>query len=99
MKLGNRDTFIKSFEDRNHVYWKSSPVVPSLGTKTTLRKVEDNVPLDADYSVGLPIASVLEIHERLKNSLYRYFIGKRQLPSPFSNGLYVITGKSKVLRK
>ncbi|PWA44397.1 Alanine-tRNA ligase, class IIc [Artemisia annua] len=23
-----RDTFIKFFEDRNHVYWKSSPVVP-----------------------------------------------------------------------
>ncbi|PWA44398.1 Alanine-tRNA ligase, class IIc [Artemisia annua] len=23
-----RDTFIKFFEERNHVYWKSSPVVP-----------------------------------------------------------------------
>jgi alanyl-tRNA synthetase len=23
-----RDTFVKFFEDKNHVYWKSSPVVP-----------------------------------------------------------------------
>lgn len=23
-----RDTFFKFFEDKNHVYWKSSPVVP-----------------------------------------------------------------------
>ncbi|PWA52470.1 ATPase, F1/V1/A1 complex, alpha/beta subunit, Zinc knuckle CX2CX4HX4C [Artemisia annua] len=55
----------------------ANKVNPSLGTKTTFRKVEDNMPRDADYDVGLPIASVLEIHERLKNSLYGYFIGKR----------------------
>ncbi|GJS83759.1 zinc knuckle CX2CX4HX4C containing protein [Tanacetum coccineum] len=36
-----------------------------------------NVPDDADYDVWLPLASVHEVNDRMKNSLYGYFIGKR----------------------
>ncbi|GKD83607.1 hypothetical protein Tco_1350446 [Tanacetum coccineum] len=50
---------------------------PTSLTKANLRKLEANVPYDADYDVGLPLASVHEVKDRMKNSLYSYFIGKR----------------------
>nr|GEW87038.1 ribonuclease H-like domain-containing protein [Tanacetum cinerariifolium] len=40
-------------------------------------KLEENVPNDANYDVWLPLASVHEVNDRVKNSLYGYFIGKR----------------------
>ncbi|GKA22163.1 zinc knuckle CX2CX4HX4C containing protein [Tanacetum coccineum] len=36
-----------------------------------------NVPDDADYDVWLPLASVHEVNDKMKNSMYVYFIGKR----------------------
>ncbi|GJR84790.1 RNA-directed DNA polymerase, eukaryota [Tanacetum coccineum] len=50
---------------------------PKSLTKANLRKFEANVPNGADYDVWLPLASVHEVNDRMKNSLYEYFIGKR----------------------
>ncbi|GJR10392.1 ribonuclease H-like domain-containing protein [Tanacetum coccineum] len=46
-------------------------------TKANHWKLEANVPNDADYNVWLPLAPVHEVNDRMKNSLYGYFIGKR----------------------
>ena len=56
-------------------------VSPTSLDKGNFRKMEDNVPNDADYDVGLLICSVCKVGERLKNSLYGYLIGRR-LVSP-----------------
>ncbi|GJX05986.1 putative ribonuclease H-like domain-containing protein [Tanacetum coccineum] len=50
---------------------------PTSSTKANLRKLEANVPNDADYEVRLTLASVHEVNDRMKNSLNAYFIGKR----------------------
>ncbi|GJX45426.1 hypothetical protein Tco_0262102 [Tanacetum coccineum] len=50
---------------------------PTSLTKANLRKLKANVPYDVDYDVGLPLASAHEVKDRIKNSLYSYFIGKR----------------------
>lgn len=46
-------------------------------TKAMFRKIEEQIPKDTDYDVDLPIDSVFEVNEWLKNSLYGYLIGKR----------------------
>ncbi|GKE84306.1 hypothetical protein Tco_1558048, partial [Tanacetum coccineum] len=46
-------------------------------TKANLRKLETNVPNDADYDVWFPLALVHEVNDRMNNSIYGYFIGKR----------------------
>ncbi|GJX33851.1 hypothetical protein Tco_0245408 [Tanacetum coccineum] len=50
---------------------------PTSMTKSGLRKLGANVPNDADYDFWLPLASVHEVSDIMKNSLYGYFIGKR----------------------
>nr|GEX44423.1 hypothetical protein [Tanacetum cinerariifolium] len=50
---------------------------PESLTKANLWKLEVNVPNGADYDVLLPLASVHEFNDRMKSSLYEYFIGKR----------------------
>ncbi|GJW34268.1 reverse transcriptase domain-containing protein [Tanacetum coccineum] len=50
---------------------------PKSLTKANLQKLEANVPNGADYDVWLPLASVHEVHGRMKNFLHMYFIGKR----------------------
>ncbi|GJY25072.1 hypothetical protein Tco_0399798 [Tanacetum coccineum] len=52
-------------------------LIPTSLTKANLRKLEVNQPNDADDDVWLPLASVHEVNDRMKNSLYGYFIGKR----------------------
>ncbi|GKE06688.1 hypothetical protein Tco_1398706, partial [Tanacetum coccineum] len=42
-----------------------------------LQKLDVNVPDDTDYNVWLPLAMVYEVNDRMKNSFYGYFIGKR----------------------
>ncbi|GJX07797.1 hypothetical protein Tco_0195729 [Tanacetum coccineum] len=49
---------------------------PTSSTKANLRKLEVNVPTHADYDVWLPLALVHDVNDRMKNSLYGYFIGK-----------------------
>nr|GEU74486.1 retrovirus-related Pol polyprotein from transposon TNT 1-94 [Tanacetum cinerariifolium] len=46
-------------------------------TMANLQKLDANVPNDADYDVWLPLALVHEVNDRIKNSLYGYYIGKR----------------------
>ncbi|GKC06005.1 zinc knuckle CX2CX4HX4C containing protein [Tanacetum coccineum] len=50
---------------------------PTSSTMVNLRKLEANVPNDTDYDVWLPLDSVHEVNDKMKNSLYGYFIGKR----------------------
>ncbi|GJS14151.1 hypothetical protein Tco_0408623 [Tanacetum coccineum] len=54
---------------------------PASLTKANFRKLKANLPNYADYDVWLPLTSVHEVNDRMKNSLYGYFIGKR-LASP-----------------
>ncbi|GJX76576.1 hypothetical protein Tco_0323387 [Tanacetum coccineum] len=49
----------------------------SLTSKVKLRKLNANVSNDADYDVWLHLESVHEVNDRMKNSLYGYFLGKR----------------------
>nr|GFC09930.1 hypothetical protein [Tanacetum cinerariifolium] len=49
----------------------------SLLSMANLHKLKANVPNDVDYDVWLPLASIHEVNDRIKNSLYGYFIGKR----------------------
>ncbi|GJS51427.1 (E)-beta-ocimene synthase, chloroplastic-like protein [Tanacetum coccineum] len=46
-------------------------------TKVNLRKLDVGFPNDADYDIWLPLASFHEVSDRMRNSLYGYFIGKR----------------------
>ncbi|GJX17184.1 ribonuclease H-like domain-containing protein, partial [Tanacetum coccineum] len=50
---------------------------PTSSTKTNLPKLKVNVPTNADYDVWLPLDLVHEVNDRIKNSLYKYFISKR----------------------
>ncbi|GKE59444.1 zinc knuckle CX2CX4HX4C containing protein [Tanacetum coccineum] len=50
---------------------------PCLWQKANLRKHEANVPQDVDYDIWLHAASVHKVKDKMKNSLYSYFIGKR----------------------
>ncbi|GJZ54880.1 hypothetical protein Tco_0610073, partial [Tanacetum coccineum] len=50
---------------------------PTSLTKANLQKLKVNVPDDADYDVWLPLALVYEVNDKMKNSMYIYFIGKR----------------------
>ncbi|GJU95890.1 hypothetical protein Tco_1320646 [Tanacetum coccineum] len=52
---------------------------PTSSPRANLQKLEVNVPTDADYDVWLHLTSVHEVNDRMKNSLYGYFIGKRLL--------------------
>ena len=51
--------------------------VTSTSPKVNFRVSEYSVPNCADFDVGIHIASVEEVNNRLKNSLFGYFIGKR----------------------
>ncbi|GKB13446.1 hypothetical protein Tco_0847369, partial [Tanacetum coccineum] len=46
-------------------------------TKANLRKLDANVPNGADYHVWLPLALIHDENDRMKNSLYGYYIVKR----------------------
>nr|GEW28950.1 hypothetical protein [Tanacetum cinerariifolium] len=50
---------------------------PTSLTKANLQNLKVNVPNDTDYEVWLPLASVLMVNDRMNNSPYGYFIGKR----------------------
>ncbi|GKE84886.1 hypothetical protein Tco_1558628 [Tanacetum coccineum] len=49
----------------------------TLVSKANLQKLDVNVPNDADFDIWLPLASVHKENDKIKNSLYGYFIGKR----------------------
>nr|GEZ16808.1 hypothetical protein [Tanacetum cinerariifolium] len=46
-------------------------------TKANLRKLDANVQNGADYDVWLPLDLVHNVNDRIKNTLYGYFIDKR----------------------
>nr|GEZ84066.1 hypothetical protein [Tanacetum cinerariifolium] len=52
-------------------------VMGDVLNQANLWKMDSNVPNDADYDVWLSLASVHEVNDRMKNSFYGYFIGKR----------------------
>ncbi|GJY24879.1 hypothetical protein Tco_0398537 [Tanacetum coccineum] len=69
--------------------------------EANLHKRDANVPNDAYFDIWLPLASVYEVNDRMKNSLYGYFIVKRlALPvvewigvdSVLRDGLWMIHG-------
>ncbi|GJV63148.1 ribonuclease H-like domain-containing protein [Tanacetum coccineum] len=74
----------------------ASKLIPTSSTKTSLRKLEANVPNGVDYDIWLPLALVHEVNDRMKNSLYGYFIGKRLVfpgvESVLRNGPWMILG-------
>ncbi|GKF12462.1 hypothetical protein Tco_0050388 [Tanacetum coccineum] len=72
--------------------------IPYVLTKANLQKLEVNVSIDVDYDVWLPLASVHEVNDRMKNLFYRYFTSKR-LAFPLWNGLCATIRKSMDSRK
>ncbi|GJR53953.1 hypothetical protein Tco_1404474 [Tanacetum coccineum] len=50
---------------------------PTSSIMAYLRKLEANVPNDADYDVWLPLDTVHEVNDRMKSSLYMHFVGKK----------------------
>nr|GEW65603.1 hypothetical protein [Tanacetum cinerariifolium] len=50
---------------------------PTSIKEANLQKLDADVPNDAGYDIWLPLASVREVSDRMKNSLNGYFIGKR----------------------
>ncbi|GJR85269.1 hypothetical protein Tco_0209280 [Tanacetum coccineum] len=69
---------------------------PTSLTKANLRKINVDVPNDVDYHILLPLDSVHEVSDRMKNSLYGYFIGKRlafPVVESFIDGLSLIASK------
>ncbi|GKB01852.1 hypothetical protein Tco_0829896 [Tanacetum coccineum] len=63
----------ESFDVKN----REKIVSPTSTTMDNIQKLKANVPNDADYDVWLPLASVHEVNDRMKNSLHVYYIGKR----------------------
>ncbi|GJZ70246.1 hypothetical protein Tco_0633796, partial [Tanacetum coccineum] len=55
----------------------ASKLSPTPLTKANLQKLIANVPNDVDYDIWLPLALIHEVNDRIKNSLYWYFIGKK----------------------
>ncbi|GKC10711.1 hypothetical protein Tco_1007493, partial [Tanacetum coccineum] len=55
----------------------ANKLIPTSLTKANLWKLDANVPNDFDYDVWLPLASVHEVNDRMKNSQYGCFICKR----------------------
>ncbi|GJT10917.1 hypothetical protein Tco_0857959 [Tanacetum coccineum] len=50
---------------------------PMSSAKANLQILESNVLNDADYDVWLPLALIHKLSDRMKNSIYGYFIDKR----------------------
>ncbi|GJT66014.1 hypothetical protein Tco_1017494 [Tanacetum coccineum] len=55
----------------------ANKLIPTSLTKANLWKLDANVLNDFDYDVWLPLTSVHEVNDRMKNSQYGYFICKR----------------------
>nr|GEW99161.1 RNA-directed DNA polymerase, eukaryota, nucleotide-binding alpha-beta plait domain protein [Tanacetum cinerariifolium] len=67
----------------------------SLGNNSNvyLWKLEANVFNDADYDIRLPLASVHEAYDRMKNSLYGYFIDCPKAPKRVENRMDTSKGQ------
>ncbi|GJT95391.1 zinc knuckle CX2CX4HX4C containing protein, partial [Tanacetum coccineum] len=69
----------------------ATKVSPTSVTMDNIQKLEANVANDADYDIWLPLASVHEVNDRMTNSLYGYFIGKRlAFPVVECEGVYSV---------
>ena len=45
--------------------------------KVNFRKIDATAPVNGDFEAMIPKSSVMEVNERLSNSIFGYFIGKR----------------------
>ncbi|GKE12681.1 zinc knuckle CX2CX4HX4C containing protein [Tanacetum coccineum] len=72
-----KTTGVSDVQKRPKMIYYANKLSPSVSTKANLWKMDANVPNDADYDVWLPLASVHEVNDIMKNSFYGYFIGKR----------------------
>ncbi|GKE40733.1 ribonuclease H-like domain, reverse transcriptase, RNA-dependent DNA polymerase, partial [Tanacetum coccineum] len=52
-------------------------VTENTHKKVNFRKVEEDVASNVDYEPMIPMSSVVKVNERLSNTIYGYFIGKR----------------------
>ncbi|GKC21343.1 zinc knuckle CX2CX4HX4C containing protein [Tanacetum coccineum] len=55
----------------------ASKLSPTSLVKDNLWKLVANVPNNVDYDIWIPLASLHEVNDRMKNSLYGYIIGER----------------------
>ncbi|GJZ98041.1 putative ribonuclease H-like domain-containing protein [Tanacetum coccineum] len=72
----------------------ANKLIPTSLTTSNLQKLDANVPNDADYDIWLPLTLIYEVNDRMKNSLYGYFISKRLAFPIFAS----IEGVESVLR-
>nr|GEY14281.1 hypothetical protein [Tanacetum cinerariifolium] len=52
-------------------------VTENTHKKVNFRKVEEDVASNVHYESMIPMSSVVKVNERLSNTIYGYFIGKR----------------------
>nr|GFB08377.1 hypothetical protein [Tanacetum cinerariifolium] len=52
-------------------------VTKNTHKKVNFRKVKEDVASNVDYETTIPMSSVVKVNERLRNTIYGYFFGKR----------------------
>ncbi|GKB90306.1 polyadenylate-binding protein 2-like protein [Tanacetum coccineum] len=68
-------------------------VTENTHKKVNFRKVEEDVASNVDYESTIPMSSVVKVNERLSNTIYGYFIGKRVVFPVVENYVYNARGK------
>ncbi|GJX63864.1 ribonuclease H-like domain, reverse transcriptase, RNA-dependent DNA polymerase [Tanacetum coccineum] len=68
-------------------------VTENTHKKVNFRKVEEDVASNVDYESMIPMSSVVKVNERLSNTIYGYFIGKRVAFPVVENYMYNAWGK------
>ncbi|GJW91291.1 polyadenylate-binding protein 2-like protein [Tanacetum coccineum] len=68
-------------------------VTENTHKKVNFRKVEEDVASNVDYESMIPMSFVVKVNERLSNTIYGYFIGKRVAFPVVENYVYNAWGK------
>nr|GEU64623.1 hypothetical protein [Tanacetum cinerariifolium] len=68
-------------------------VTENTHKKVNFRKVEEDVASNVDYEPTIPMSSVMNVNERLRNTIYGYFIGKRVAFPVVENYVFNVWGK------
>nr|GFC58828.1 hypothetical protein [Tanacetum cinerariifolium] len=68
-------------------------VVVTKNTHKKVRKVKEDVASNVDYKPTIPMSSVVKVNERLRNTIYGYFFGKRVAFPVVENYVFNVWGK------
>ncbi|GJY70441.1 ribonuclease H-like domain, reverse transcriptase, RNA-dependent DNA polymerase [Tanacetum coccineum] len=80
-------------DDEKRVSFATVVVTENTHKKVNFRKVEEDVASNVDYESMIPMSFVVKVNERLSNTIYGYFIGKRVAFPVVENYVYNAWGK------